>query len=30
MAIGQNLEKYADPEMYDHLYEGYQKDLPSF
>ncbi|WP_432363358.1 class I SAM-dependent DNA methyltransferase [Sporosarcina sp. UB5] len=23
----QNLEKYADPEMYDHLYEGYQKDL---
>ena len=23
----QNLDKYADPEMYDHLYEGYQKDL---
>lgn len=23
----QNLEKYADPEMYDYLYEGYQKDL---
>ncbi|MFJ8066424.1 class I SAM-dependent methyltransferase [Psychrobacillus sp. NPDC096426] len=23
----ENLEKYADPEMYDHLYEGYQKDL---
>ncbi|MCG7343641.1 class I SAM-dependent methyltransferase [Sporosarcina sp. ACRSL] len=23
----QNLEKYVDPEMYDHLYEGYQKDL---
>lgn len=22
-----NLEKYADPEMYDYLYEGYQKDL---
>ena len=22
-----NLKKYADPEMYDHLYEGYQKDL---
>ena len=25
--VEQNLEKYADPEMYDHLYEGYQKDL---
>ena len=25
--IEKNLEKYADPEMYDHLYEGYQKDL---
>ena len=23
----ENFEKYADPEMYDHLYEGYQKDL---
>lgn len=23
----QNLEKYADPEMYDHLYDTYQKDL---
>ncbi|MFJ7935809.1 class I SAM-dependent methyltransferase [Sporosarcina sp. NPDC096371] len=23
----ENMEKYADPEMYDHLYEGYQKDL---
>lgn len=22
-----NLEKYADPEMYDHLYDKYQKDL---
>ncbi|WHT48480.1 methyltransferase domain-containing protein [Sporosarcina thermotolerans] len=22
-----NLEKYADPEMYDHLYDRYQKDL---
>ncbi|MFS0690164.1 class I SAM-dependent methyltransferase [Sporosarcina sp. 179-K 8C2 HS] len=22
-----NLEKYANPEMYDHLYEGYKKDL---
>ena len=25
--IEKNLEKYADPEMYDYLYEGYQKDL---
>lgn len=25
--VEQNLEKYADPERYDHLYEGYQKDL---
>lgn len=25
--IEKNLEIYADPEMYDHLYEGYQKDL---
>jgi len=23
----ENFEKYAEPEMYDHLYEGYQKDL---
>lgn len=23
----QNLEKYADPEMYDHLYDKYRKDL---
>jgi len=26
-AFEENFEKYADPEMYDHLYEGYQKDL---
>jgi hypothetical protein len=26
-AFEENFEKYADPEMYDHLYERYQKDL---
>ncbi|MBO0586918.1 class I SAM-dependent methyltransferase [Sporosarcina sp. E16_8] len=26
-AFEENFEKYADPEMYDHFYEGYQKDL---
>lgn len=27
IAINGNLEKYADPEMYDHLHEGYEVDL---